>query len=90
MEYDALEALYANLQALYEKGDEEAAQKLIGEEFPKLSEEIQGEILNRMYFKTLEDQNEQAAILADVQKKGIETLDALDAMEKVLGNSAPS
>jgi len=84
MKDDILEVFYTKLEALYRKEDEAAAQKLIAEEFPKLPEEVQGEILARMYFKGLEEQNRQAATVAQIQEKGLEVLDALDAMEAVL------
>ena len=84
MEHDALELFHTQLQALYEKGDESAAQKLIAEEFPKLPESVQGDILTRMYFKGLEVQNRQAAVVAEIQEKGLEILDTLDVMEQML------
>jgi uncharacterized protein involved in exopolysaccharide biosynthesis len=84
MKKDALEMLYAKLRALHEKGDETEAQKLIGKEFPNLPEDVQGEILARLYFSTLQEQTAQAATIAAVQEKGLEVLDTLDAMEAVL------
>ena len=84
MKDDILEVFYTKLEALYRKGDEATAQQLIAEEFPKMSEEVQGEILARMYFKGLDEQNRQAETVARIQEKGLEVLDALDAMEAVL------
>lgn len=84
MKEDQLEAFYAQLLALSEKGDEAGAQGLIGKEFPKLPEDVQGELLARMYFKSLQDENERASVIAQVQEKGLELLDTLDAMEAIL------
>ena len=37
-----------------------------------------------MYFKGLEVQNRQAAVVAEIQEKGLEILDTLDVMEQML------
>ena len=84
MKKDALQALYTKLQALSEKGDEAAAQELIGKEFSKLPEDVQGELLARVYFKSLQEENERAPVIAQIQEKGLELLDTLDAMEAIL------
>ena len=90
MQHDKLQELQEKLEKLYEQGDEAGAQTLIGEEFPKLPEEVQGELLARMYFKTLGDQNRQAEILAQVQEKALDALDALDVTEEALKKKADS
>ena len=83
MEYKELLQLYNELVALAETSTEDA-QKLIQERFAELPEDVQGELLARMYFKALEDTVEQVQVLGHVQEKGLEALEQMEVLKKKL------
>jgi len=73
--------LYNELARLNREGKDAEAQKLLADTFPKLPEDVQGELLANMYVTALEERVAQEDALADVIKRGIETLDQLDALK---------
>ena len=84
MEYEALLNFYNELSALAEAGDEKKAQDLMREKFTQLPEDVQGEIIARLYFKAAEDEVTEAQAIAEIQEKGLVALDTLEILKKGL------
>lgn len=84
MDQQQLEALYKQLVELSNAGDEAGAQKLIKERFAELPEDLQGEILARMYFANVQREIEDVETLASVQERALSSLDMLEALKKKL------
>ncbi len=82
MTEDNLGQLYDRLHELLSKGDQAAAQKLVAEEFEKLPDELQGRILNNVYFAALQKQNTEAAAIADIQEKGLKIIQDIEKTER--------
>jgi len=82
MEYESLVNFYNELSAFAEKGDEQGAQKFLEKNFPVLPEELQGELLTRLYFNTLQEETERLQMLADIQQKTLDVIDALEAQKR--------
>ena len=84
MDYDTLQKFYEQLSTLAEQGDEAQAQELLGKRFSELPEDMQAELLTRLYFNALEEQGRDADAVAQLQEKGLAALDALEIMKKNL------
>jgi TRCF domain len=74
--------LYNELARLQREGKLDEAKKFLAERFAQLPEDVQGELLATMYVNALQERVAQEDALAEVITKGIETLDALDALKK--------
>src|SRR4051812_16901297 len=79
---EKLIALYNDLSKLQAEGKEAEAKKLLEERFLELPEDVQGELLARMYMNALVEKVEREDALALVQEKGLEALDALELLKK--------
>lgn len=86
---DILINFYNELAQLQRDGKEGEAEMLLQERFTQLPEDVQGELLARMYFNSLAERIVQEDAIAEVQEKGLEALDALDVLKKKIeeGNS---
>jgi hypothetical protein len=80
----SLEDFYDSLLTFAQHDDEKGAQKYIQEHFSELPEDVQGELLTRLYFRAAEDEVEEAATLGVIQERGIEAIEALEAIKKKL------
>jgi hypothetical protein len=84
MEYQELLNFYTQLSDLSAAGKEQEAAELIGKRFSELPQDVQGEILTRMYARALEEQTEEIGTIADIQEKGLAVLDSLEILKKEL------
>ena len=82
MEYETLLDFYNDLKAVVEEGDEQKTQAMLAERFAQLPEDMQGELLMRLYFSAIDEEAKQANAIADFQTKGLDALDALDALKQ--------
>lgn len=78
----ALIDLYNELARLQREGKQDEARTLLQASFTRLPEDVQGELLANMYVNALQERVAQEDALAEVITKGVETLDALDALKK--------
>lgn len=74
--------LYNELAQLQREGKIAEGQKLLQERFAELPEDVQGELLARLYLNSLVEKVEQEDALALVQEKGLEALDALEVLKR--------
>jgi hypothetical protein len=79
---EVLIALYNDLAQLQGEGKEQEAQSLLSERFAQLPEDVQGELLARLYLNALAEKVERENAIALVQEKGLATLEALDVLKK--------
>lgn len=84
MDYDTLLKFYEQLSSLAEQGDESQVRELIGKRFSELPEEMQAELLTRLYFSELEEQGRDADAVAEIQQKSLAALDVLEVLKKNL------
>ena len=82
--FELLSALYNDAAKLVEEGKENEAQELLKKRFAELPEDVQGEIMARMYLNSLADRVERENAVAKVQERGLAALDALDVIQKEL------
>jgi hypothetical protein len=82
MEQDQLADFYSRLSVLVDSGDENGAQAFIKEEFPKLSEDTQGELLARIYFSAVEDLTQEEEAILEVQKQGLAAVEVLEELKE--------
>jgi hypothetical protein len=79
---EILIALYNDLAALQREGKQIEAQTLLKERFVQLPEDVQGELLARLYMNSLVEKVEREDAVGFVQEKGLEAFDALDILKK--------
>ena len=84
MDHETLLKFYEELSALAEQRNEAQAQELIAKRFSELPENVQAELLARLYFNALEEQGIDADAVAEMQEKGLAALDALEILKKNL------
>ena len=88
MDYDTLLRFYEELSTLAEQGKEAQAQELIGKRFAELPEDMQAELLTRLYFQALEEEGRDADAMAEIQEKGLDALETLQIIKKNLEGRA--
>lgn len=84
MEHEALLDVYEKLSQLAQANDEAGAKKLLRERFAELPEDVQAQILTRLYFSALDRQNEEAITLAQIQENALSALEALEILQQKL------
>ncbi len=78
---EKLIALYNELAQLQREGKIAEGQKLLQERFADLPEDVQGELLARLYMNSLVEKVEREDAIALAQEKGLEALDALEILK---------
>ena len=84
MEDEKLLEIYNELLELGAKGDDAKAMEVVQERFKEMPEDMQAELLTRLYFKSLEDKAEEADIIAQVQEAGINEIERLENLKKTM------
>ena len=79
---EILISFYNQLAKLQGEGKESEMQTLLQERFTQLPEDVQGELLARLYLNSLVEKVEQEDAIGLVQEKGLEALDALEILRK--------
>ena len=76
--------IYNELNTLAQRGDERGAQELLKKHFNEFPEDLQGEIVTRLYLSGLQDDAEETGNLLDVQVQALEAHEAILAIKKEL------
>lgn len=76
--------LYKKLLEFSARGDEAGAQEYIAKHFSELPEDVQGEIMTRLYFSAVEDELEEKRGIMQMQKEGIDAIRVLEMLKKQL------
>ena len=79
-----LAEIYSKLLALSDAGDRVGAQAFLKEKFDRLPDDVQADIMTRMYFAVARQEADETDVLAQVQEKGLEVVEALRAVQKKL------
>ncbi len=77
-----IQDFYTALASFAQTGDEAGAKKYLEENFKNLPEDVQGEMLTRLYFEGLKDEADEVKILGEVQEKGLHLAQMLEALQK--------
>lgn len=72
------------LQERLARGDEAGALAYLRENFGRLPEEVQGEILTRAYLSAMQAEIEQRETIAEIQKKVLSALRVLEVLKEEL------
>ncbi len=75
------EQLLAEIDKLADAGDEKALERFMIDHYEELPEEVQGKLLLGFYTESLQKEADEARVV-ELQKKGVEVLDALVAMKE--------
>ena len=84
MEDETILNLYKQLLELAEKGDETKTAEVMAQRFAELPEDMQGEILTRLYFKSLEERAEEIETIPELQERTMEVIGELEIQQKKL------
>lgn len=74
--------MYQKLLEFSDTGDSVGAQKYIGKHFSKLPEDVQGEILTRLYLEGVQGELEETKGIMEMQKQGLDALRVLEMLKK--------
>ncbi len=72
------------LQERLARGDHDAALVYLHENFTKLPEEMQGEILTRAYLSAIQEEIERAETIGEIQKQAISAIKVLEVLKEEL------
>lgn len=82
MDYEALLNFYNELTTLVQVGDDAKVQEAVAKRFGELPEDVQGELLTRMYLKGMQEKVEESDTLAAIQEEGLAALETLEILKK--------
>ncbi len=74
------------MERLVEAGDEKAFERFVLDHFTEFPEDVQGKLLLNFYTETVEKQAGEA-VIADIQKEGLDAIAKIDEIERSAGVS---
>jgi hypothetical protein len=80
------EELLSEMERLVEAGDEKAFERFVLDHFTEFPEDVQGKLLLNFYTETVEKQAGEA-VIADIQKEGLDAIAKIDEIERSAGVS---
>ena len=81
---DTILNFYNDLLALSEAGKEDEARLLVQQRFAQLPADLQAELVTRLYINAMQEETETMETIAEVQKKGLDAVAALEIVKKKL------
>ncbi len=84
MTNDPLTEMYNKLVDLSKTGDDVALKDFIQKEFKRLPDDVQRELITKLYFKSSEEEVEEARVLAQVQERAMEGIEAVEEAKRGL------
>ena len=84
MTKDELIVFYARLAELTEKGSEADVRAYVNQEYPRLPEETQQEIVFNLFASALEQREQNDDVIVQIQEQGLEAAEKLEKLKEEL------